>query len=204
MELVPCCGYVKDTGTVKGRGVFAKEPIEEGRIIEVCPVIQVDYPEEGLPDAIRRVIYHWGVLAQAPGVSALALGYGSLYNHANPANARYRASPDGGCLIVSAARRIERDEEITINYNAAAGEPSSSEDNWFAETGVELWQEADDGAAGAESVDSTPGSKKTPDRRSRPKKSPAKQRRFGRSDVKKPRAKKPDGKGSSTKNGRRA
>ena len=33
--------------------------------------------------------------------------------------------------MISAARDIDRDEQITINYNASAGEPTSAEDNWF-------------------------------------------------------------------------
>ena len=49
---------------------------------------------------------------------ALALGYGSLYNHSYNPNARY---DDVGRQIkeYSALRDIQRGEEITINYNGA-------------------------------------------------------------------------------------
>jgi SET domain-containing protein len=134
--------YVKHTGTPKGRGVFAASAIGAGELIETCPVIRLHTPYPQLPSAIQQVVFHWSVLAKLPGVSAIALGWGSLYNHANPANARYQASADGKSLIISAARDIAADEEITINYNAAAGEPSSTEDNWFDERGIELYDPA--------------------------------------------------------------
>ena len=128
--------YVKDTGTAKGRGVFASRPIEPGELIELCPVIPITTPYPALPVELRLIVFNWQVLAQERGITALVLGYGSLYNHANPANARYKAGSDRQSLAISAVRRIEQDEEITINYNATAGEPTSVRDTWFAVTGV--------------------------------------------------------------------
>ena len=54
------------------------------------------------------------------GTVALALGYGSLYNHSYRPNARY---DDIGQLtkIFTALRDIPPGEEITVNYN---GDPS--------------------------------------------------------------------------------
>lgn len=59
-----------------------------------------------------------------------------MYNHANPANVRYKASDDGSLLILIADTRIEQDEELTINYNFTVGETRSSEDNWFKDSGI--------------------------------------------------------------------
>lgn len=136
MTLVPSIGTIKDTGTPKGRGVFATRTIAANEIIEICPVIKISTPFEQLPPEFQRIVFHWGALAQQAHISALALGYGMIYNHDNPANARYKASPDGDVLIFTAARAIQKDEEITINYNATAGEPVSTADNWFQTTGV--------------------------------------------------------------------
>jgi uncharacterized protein len=129
-------GYIMHTGTAKGRGVFAIAKIQQGELIEACPVIQLDTLYPSLPEELQKVVFHWGVLANLPGISALALGYGSIYNHDNPANARYRASSDAQSLEIYAARDIAPDEEITVNYNATAGEPHSLKDNWFETTGV--------------------------------------------------------------------
>ncbi|MDY0744468.1 hypothetical protein SNE35_08120 [Paucibacter sp. R3-3] len=136
MDLKPSLGYIRDTGTAKGRGVFASCTLAEGDVIEVCPVVQLKTSYSLLPEELQKVVFHWGVLAGMNGVSAVALGYGGMYNHANPANSRYKASPDGLNLVFVAAVAIRQDEEITINYNATAGEPMSSEDNWFEQTGV--------------------------------------------------------------------
>ena len=47
---------------------------------------------------------------------ALALGYGSLYNHSYQPNARYDDQP-AGAMTFTALRDIRAGEEITINYN---------------------------------------------------------------------------------------
>ena len=137
MQPFPSIGYVKETGTSMGRGMFASRAIAAGEVIEVCPVMKFETPFQYLPIEVRNVVFAWSTLV--PGLKtkanekmqAIALGYGSLYNHANPANARYKADSSGEFLVISAARDIDRDEQITINYNASAGEPTLAEDNWF-------------------------------------------------------------------------
>lgn len=137
-SIQPPTGIVRDTGTPMGRGVFATRAIAADELIEACPVLRLTTPILELPEEIRRVVFQWEALAGEPGVLALALGHGSLYNHANPANARYAAAADGDSLIIHAARPIAAGEQITINYNAALGAPCSEADNWFADRGVEL------------------------------------------------------------------
>ena len=63
------------------------------------------------------------------GTSALGLGYASMYNHANPANMRYESALGSNAIMFIAVRYIEKDEELTINYNGR--EPLSTEDIWF-------------------------------------------------------------------------
>ena len=71
-------------------------------------------------------------------MSAIALGYGSMYNHANPANMRYASAFEGRAIRFTAARTIKGGEELTINYNRTRGEPTSDEDVWFTTCGVVL------------------------------------------------------------------
>jgi SET domain-containing protein len=77
-------------------------------------------------------------LGGKPGETGIALGYGSMYNHGNPANLRYRALHDGmsSALIFTAARDIAVGEELTINYNYTKGETTSTEENWFKAQGL--------------------------------------------------------------------
>ena len=59
---------------------------------------------------------------------AIALGYGSLYNHSWQPNARYDHDHDAGVVTYTAVHPIEAGEEISINYS---GEPDGHVDLWF-------------------------------------------------------------------------
>jgi len=84
------------------------------------------------------VVFHWDALAGTTGIRAVALGYGGLYNHGNPANCKYYPSACGSYLIISAVKEIPENQEITINYNDTRGAPESSQDNWFENVGVKV------------------------------------------------------------------
>lgn len=109
----------------KGRGVFAREFIEEGTVFERVPVIVIpseDLWEGSSESVIQDYVFQWG-----RGTVALALGCGSMYNHSYEPNARY---DDEGRLtkIFTAVRDIEPGEEITINYN---GDEEDQTPVWF-------------------------------------------------------------------------
>jgi len=129
--------YLKHTGTAKGRGVFASRNFSEGEIIEECPVLLFKAPFSP-PGDLKRVIFSWLALAKPTNgyISALALGFGSMYNHDNPANMRYEADKKNLTLKFSAARNIRAGEELTINYNARGGEASSDDNIWFERMNV--------------------------------------------------------------------
>lgn len=127
---------IKDTETAKGLGVFATKQIRSGENIEVCPVVIVRADWDEMPEEIQRIVFDWGRLTNGPPASCVALGWGSMYNHANPANVRYAAHADGRCMVFSAARDIGAGDELTVNYNETEGDIHSSEDVWFDETGV--------------------------------------------------------------------
>lgn len=98
----------------KGLGVFARRPIREGEEIERVPVIVVAAEEVGDVTGwtgLAGYCFHWG-----RDKVALALGYGSLYNHSTRPNARY---DDVGrrTKVFTAIRDIEPGEEITVSYN---------------------------------------------------------------------------------------
>ena len=99
----------------KGRGVFALKPIKNGDVIERVPVLVLPYGEDEWESALSPYYFAWG-----RGTVALALGYGSLYNHSYRPNARY---DDVGQLtkVFTAIRDIAPGEELTVNYN---GDPA--------------------------------------------------------------------------------
>jgi hypothetical protein len=85
------------------------------------------------------LVFHWSRLANVPGTRALALGYGSLYNSANPSNLRYEADSSQQTLRFIANRDISADEELTINYDGD-GSAEWQDHNWFVENSIEYQQ----------------------------------------------------------------
>ena len=130
--------YVKDTGTIKGRGAFANRDFAEGDIVEQCPVIILLRPYDQLPPRLKTVVFNWGNLANTTPSHALALGFGSLYNHDNPSNLRYQAATDDEAIHYIATRAIKKDEELTINYNAGGGSHLSDNDTWFQQHNIAI------------------------------------------------------------------
>ena len=102
-----------------GRGVFAERDYEAGEVIESSPVIVIPASDwEHLEKTeLFNYCYAWGERLDQ---MAIALGYGSLYNHSYAPNARYLRRCDDRLIDFVALRPIRRGEEVTINYNGAA------------------------------------------------------------------------------------
>ncbi|NJN35358.1 MAG: SET domain-containing protein [Saprospiraceae bacterium] len=116
-----------------GRGVFTGAPIFKGDIIEICPVIVLKSGEKDILDKTTLYDYYflWGDEQEE---SALALGFGSLYNHFCPSNADYHMDFEEHTIEVFAVRDIKIGEEITINYH---GDPLDDAPTWFMTDGIE-------------------------------------------------------------------
>ena len=100
----------------RGRGVFAAVDLAPDEVIERCPVVIVpaDQAVALCATVLGSYAYAWD-----DGAIAIALGYGSLYNHASDANATYEEGDDGcgnPTIVVRAARAIGPGEEIVIDY----------------------------------------------------------------------------------------
>ena len=137
-RLLPPDAYLADTSTTKGRGVFAARDFAEGEIVEIAPALVLAQGRRGLSLELRRRTFAWGrLLGVDDGSEAIVWGYGSLYNHDNPANMSYSPRAADGCMVFRAVRPIHKDTELTINYNTLGGGPVSDDDNWFERHEVE-------------------------------------------------------------------
>lgn len=94
-----------------GRGVFAGRPFRTGQVIEVCPVLVL--PPDVVLGGLNDYVFVWG---EGTGRLAVALGYGSLYNHAKDANATFECRLLRGEIVFRAARPIAAGEQILIDY----------------------------------------------------------------------------------------
>jgi len=117
---------VRDAGP-RGRGVFATRAFEEGETVEDCPVIEV--PEAELPALASTILasyfFQWGGTGDE---GAVALGYGSLYNHTNTPNAMYVRKRELRLISFVAVRPIAAGEEITVSYHGGFGQRTKV---WF-------------------------------------------------------------------------
>lgn len=113
----------------KGRGIFATRKIKQGSFLERAPILILG-ADEWKHIALTNLYHYafeWGKNSLD---AALALGFGSLYNHDIQPNAYYLRREEAHALDFFALRNIEEGEEILINYN---GEPSCKDLVWFQE-----------------------------------------------------------------------
>lgn len=109
----------------KGRGVFAVRPIRKGEVIETVPVLVIPAPQ--VDDLEKTLLDHY-VYSWSDERLAVALGYGSLYNHSYTPNALYVKHPETSTIDYVALADIEAGAEITVNYN---GMPADRSPVWF-------------------------------------------------------------------------
>lgn len=105
---------------VDGLGVLAIEDIVEGELIEICPVIIIPKAQV---QVIHNTVLHdyyflWGPEADK---AAIALGFGSMYNHASDSNAKYAMDFEMETIDIYAVKDISAGEEVFINYNGSEG-----------------------------------------------------------------------------------
>lgn len=104
---------------IKGRGIFAREPIAAGALIEAAPVIIV--PADQCPLLDRTILhdyyFHWDGDPDGEGRGAVALGLVALCNHSRRPNARVRRNLAQDTLDMVALSPIAAGDEVTIDYN---------------------------------------------------------------------------------------
>ena len=110
-----------------GRGVFSNEPIEEGDTIEFCPMIVLNKEDRPHLDKTGLYDYYfdWG---EGQDQAAIALGYGSIYNHDPDPNAVYETYFEEQVMVIKARRKIDAHEEIVISYRQ---DPDDKRKVWF-------------------------------------------------------------------------
>ena len=91
--------------------MFTVGPLSRGSIVEACPALVLSVDDIRDNGTLSCYVYDWGDERVA-----LALGYGSLYNHSERPNAYAEIDHVRNMIIIKALRRIEADEEVTLNY----------------------------------------------------------------------------------------
>jgi hypothetical protein len=107
---------------IHGYGVFAKESLEEGELIEECKLLRYGWRSHYLNDPVMKD-YVWAnkgcgcIECRNHGTyNYVALGFGSLYNHNDAPNTKQKLDFASETMVVKARKRIEKDEELLVNY----------------------------------------------------------------------------------------
>jgi len=108
-----------------GNGVFAITNIQKDEIIESCPIIILN--EKDTKEIDKTHLYNY-YFSWEDNISAISLGYGSIYNHSYEPNAKYEKDSLNKRIIFKSINKIKKGEEITVNYN---GDPENRNKVWF-------------------------------------------------------------------------
>lgn len=110
-----------------GRGVFTREDIDAGLLIEVAPVIVMGAEDRKLLDQtfLHDYIFEWGEQSDQ---CCMALGYVPVYNHSYESNCEYEMDFDNQQILIRSVKPVKAGEELFINYN---GEWNNNTPLWF-------------------------------------------------------------------------
>jgi len=111
--------------SIQGYGVFATHAIKQGEIIEECYMLIM--PEETI--GLKNYTFVYSDNAEDKR-RALALGYGSLYNHADSPNAMVKLDRDNQLVVFIAKQNIAKNAEVLVDYGQ----------DWFISRGVKVLQ----------------------------------------------------------------
>jgi SET domain-containing protein len=107
--------YIDDVPGM-GRGVFTRERIPGGTIVELSPVIVMNGSDRVHLDKtlLHDYIFEWG---KQKDQCCMALGFIPMYNHSYASNCEYFMDFDDDTIFVKTVSAVEAGEELTINYN---------------------------------------------------------------------------------------
>lgn len=108
------------------RGVLASRNIKKGEVIERCPALV--YKKK--PEHIGKTIFEYYVFDWDEEHEALALGYGSLYNHSSHPNVEVDFDYEKREILFIAKKAIKENEEMFIHYND--GDDETIDPNYFS------------------------------------------------------------------------
>lgn len=110
-----------------GRGVFTKERIPKGTIIEISPVVVMSNEDRIHLDKtkLHDYIFEWGKDTKH---CCMALGLIPMYNHSYKSNCEYIMDYEDEVMYIQTVIAIKKGEELTINYN---GDWNDGTKIWF-------------------------------------------------------------------------
>ncbi len=105
-----------DKTSGKGKGVFTREKIAAGTVVEISPVIVMSKEDRVHLDKtlLHDYIFEWGKDSDQ---CCMALGIIPIYNHSYKSNCEYFMDFEEASMFIKTVKLIKPGEELTINYN---------------------------------------------------------------------------------------
>lgn len=107
---------------LKGHGIFAKEEINKGELLEEAKLLKLSWRTKIIQDTILTN-YAWVNSSCACNQCKMdgfeqyiALGYGSIYNHSKHQNTIINLNFESEIMQIYSSRIIKKDEEVFVNY----------------------------------------------------------------------------------------
>jgi len=96
-----------------GRGVYATRTLNKNEVVEISPVIVLDEWEakRSASTIINRYTFSWKEVE-----SAVALGFGGLFNHSKDSNITYSNNYKNNTIKFKTTRKIKKGEQLFIDY----------------------------------------------------------------------------------------
>lgn len=123
--------YINSISDALGRGVFSNQAFAAGDTIELAPVFIIEECYSEIPKQFQNRVFRWGLMTGTGKKLAVALGYGSLYNHSDTPNLTYTADHENNVLIFIARKAIQQHEQLTIHYNQENDGTLPENADWF-------------------------------------------------------------------------
>lgn len=122
---------VKYISSEKGKGLFAKQQIRKGKIIDVANVVLIPNKDYELVD--KTIVSNYCFIWENPKYKseykmALAMSICQFMNHSFTPNVRYEYRYRNDSIKFIAIRSISKGEELTMNYNGVVDDKSPV---WF-------------------------------------------------------------------------
>jgi len=114
-RVLPPTKIYLDKSPVHGWGVFANTDILEGEVFEECPILTLPITKGETTTLLMDYRFNWPQ-GDIWDEQVCALGFGSLYNHSDNANAYWRSNVLKRTFEFVASRNISSGEEIFIWY----------------------------------------------------------------------------------------
>ncbi|MFX1321598.1 MAG: SET domain-containing protein-lysine N-methyltransferase, partial [Promethearchaeota archaeon] len=122
---------VKYISFKKGKGLFAKQQIKKGKVINVANVLLIPNKDYELID--KTIVSNYCFMWENPKYKseykmALAMTNCQFMNHSYTPNVRYEYNYRNDSIKFIAIRDISKGEELTMNYNGVVDDKSPV---WF-------------------------------------------------------------------------